>query len=432
MFSFGFAAGLPPALVIYGTISRWLAEAEIDKATIGFFSWVGLVFAFKFVWAPLVDRMPLPVLTRFLGRRRAWLLLAQIILALTLIALAFSDPQQNLSQVIWLALLAAFASATQDIALDAYRIEAVETDMQAGMVASYQGGYRTAMIASGAGALAIAAFFDQDEATYQHYPWLMAYLVMACLMGIGIITTLLTPEPQANQNFSFGISPEEFAYGRVQYPRASKFILIAVLWLKKALLAPFADFILKYKWHAILILALISTYRIADIVLGVMANPFYLDMGFTKAEVATISKIFGIIMTLVGAFLGGILAIRFGIMITLFLGAFLAAATNILFALLASIGHNVYMLAVVIGADNISAGIAGTAFIAYLSSLTNISYSATQYALFSSIMFLLPKFVAGFSGLYVENFGYINFFLSTAVLGLPVLFLIYLANKHLE
>jgi len=432
MFFFGFAAGLPLALLVLGTLSFWLREAGIDRTTIGYFSWIGLAYAFKWAWSPLVDRMPLPLLTRVLGRRRAWLFLSQITLAATFALLAMSDPQTHLSQVVWLALIAAFASATQDIALDAYRIEAVETDLQAGMAASYQGGYRIAMLTATAGALAIAAWFDPDEASYQHYPWLVAYMVMATLMGVGIITTLLTPEPIVNQNFSANIDAAELNKTKNRHPKMPLPFLKVSLWLKKAVIAPFADFIAKYKWHAILILALISTYRISDIVLGVMANPFYVDMGFSKAEVASITKVFGVIMTLTGAALGGVLSARFGMMPTLFLGALLTATTNTLFAVLANVGHNIYMLAAVIGADNLSAGIASTAFIAYLSSLTNVSYSATQYALFSSIMLLLPKFIAGFSGVYVDNFGYTSFFLGAAALGLPVLFLIYLANKHLE
>ena len=191
------------------------------------------------------------------------------------------------------------------------------------------------------------------------------------------------------------------------------------------------DFVRRYRWHAALILALIAVYRISDVAMGIMANPFYVDMGFTKDEVAAVSKVFGVIMTLVGAFLGGVLALRLGVMRTLMLGAVLSAASNLLFAWLAGVGHNVTLLVFVVSADNLSSGIASAAFVAYLSSLTNVQYSATQYALFSSMMLLLPKFLAGYSGKYVDNFGYANFFVATALLGLPVLVLVWLATRNL-
>jgi len=200
-------------------------------------------------------------------------------------------------------------------------------------------------------------------------------------------------------------------------------------WLRSALVEPFADFIRRYKWQAALILALIAVYRISDVVMGIMANPFYVDMGYTKDEVAAVTKIYGVIMTLAGAFVGGALAMRLGVMRVLMLGAILSAASNLLFAWLGSRGHDVTALIAVISADNLASGIASSAFIAYLSSLTNVSYSATQYALFSSMMLLLPKFVAGFSGDYVDAFGYTHFFTATALLGLPVLLLVWLSSR---
>jgi PAT family beta-lactamase induction signal transducer AmpG len=201
-------------------------------------------------------------------------------------------------------------------------------------------------------------------------------------------------------------------------------------WIKQAFLDPFADFLKRYKWHAILILSLIAVYRISDVVMGIMANPFYVDMGYTKNEVASVSKIYGVIMTLVGAFIGGALTIRFGIYRILMLGAILSAASNLLFAWLATRGHDLTGLIFVISADNLSSGIASAAFIAYLSSLTNVSYSATQYALFSSMMLLIPKWLAGFSGVFVDNFGYFSFFTSTAVIGLPVLILVWFVGQQ--
>jgi PAT family beta-lactamase induction signal transducer AmpG len=203
----------------------------------------------------------------------------------------------------------------------------------------------------------------------------------------------------------------------------------AAEWLKNVLVEPFADFIRRYKWQAALILSLIAIYRISDVVMGIMANPFYVDMGFSKEEVAAVSKVFGVVMTLVGAFVGGILSMRLGVMRVLMLGAVLSAASNLLFAWLATQGHDMTMLVLVVSADNLAGGIASAAFIAYLSSLTNISYSATQYALFSSLMLLLPKFLAGYSGVFVDAYGYVPFFVGTALLGLPVLVLVTLAAR---
>jgi PAT family beta-lactamase induction signal transducer AmpG len=203
----------------------------------------------------------------------------------------------------------------------------------------------------------------------------------------------------------------------------------AAEWLQSVLIEPFADFIRRYKWQAALILSLIAIYRISDVVMGIMANPFYVDMGFTEGEVATVSKVYGVVMTLVGAFVGGVLSMRLGVMRVLMLGAVLSAASNLLFAWMAGRGHDLFALTVVVSADNLAGGIASAAFIAYLSSLTNVNYSATQYALFSSLMLLLPKFIAGFSGAFVDAFGYAEFFTSTALLGVPVLVLVALAMR---
>ncbi|MDO5693491.1 MAG: AmpG family muropeptide MFS transporter [Pseudomonadota bacterium] len=424
MLALGFSAGLPLLLVL-GTLSFRLREAGIDRSTIGYLSWVGLAYGFKWAWAPLVDRVPLPGLTRRLGRRRAWLLLSQIAVASGLVGLALVDPRAVLSPVklgaaddawfvvwlsplVWCALAVAFASATQDIALDAYRIESAPTEEQPALAATYQTGYRLAMIWAGAGVLWLAARAQGGAAGYDNHAWQVAYLVMAGSMAIGVLTVLFSPEPMA----------------RPMPPART-----AQEWVQSALVAPFADFFRRYKWQAALILALIAVYRISDVVMGIMANPFYVDMGYTKDEVAAVTKVYGVIMTLVGAFVGGSLSLRFGVMRILMLGAVLSALTNLLFAWLAGYGHSVPALIAVVSADNLASGIASAAFVGYLSSLTNISYSATQYALFSSLMLMLPKFVAGFSGDYVNAFGYAGFFTSTALLGLPVLVLVALAAR---
>ena len=416
MLTLGFSAGLPLLLVL-GTLSFRLREAGIDRSTIGYLSWVGLAYGFKWVWAPLVDRMPLPLLTRALGRRRSWLLLSQCMVVGGLIGMAVSDPRLTLGPIVWCALAVAFGSATQDIALDAYRIESADANHQAALAAAYQTGYRLAMIWAGAGVLWIAARAEapavhaalaQGATAYQNSAWQTAYLVMAASMAVGVVTVLFSREPA-----QVALAPARNA----------------AQWLQGALIDPFADFIRRYRWQAALILALIAVYRISDVVMGIMANPFYVDMGYTKDEVAAVTKIYGVIMTLAGAFIGGVLSMRFGVMRILMLGAVLSAASNLLFAWLAGHGHDVTALIAVVSADNLASGIASAAFIAYLSALTNVRYSATQYALFSSMMLLAPKFIAGFSGDYVNAYGYTQFFISTALLGLPVLVLVALASR---
>jgi PAT family beta-lactamase induction signal transducer AmpG len=423
----GFSAGLPLVLVL-GTLAFRLRDAGIDRTTIGFLSWVGLAYGFKWVWAPLVDRLPLPLLTRMLGRRRSWLLAAQLTIMLGLTGMALTDPAEHLYRLVAFALLVAFASATQDIALDAFRIESAETLKQAAMAAAYQVGYRGAMMTAGAGALWIAAAFDPDERSYEHLPWMMAYLVMAGCITVGVTTVLFSREPGVT------IAPETASRERRMSERLHRRRLPGPLadvlaWFYSAVASPFLDFVVRYRWHAVLLLALIGTYRISDIVLGVMSNPFYRDMGYTKDQVATVSGVYGVLMTLAGAALGGVLTLRFGVMRVLLLGAALSSVTNLLFFWLAGRGHDLPGLVVAISADNLSGGIASAAFVAYLSGLTNVAYSATQYALFSSVMLLLPKFVAGWSGWAVDNFGYPTFFVGTALLGAPVLILVWLAGR---
>ncbi|TFZ06678.1 MFS transporter [Ramlibacter henchirensis] len=404
----GFSAGLPLLLVL-GTLSFRLREAGVDLATIGYLSWVGLAYAFKWAWAPLVDRVPLPFLTRALGRRRSWLLLAQLGIVAGLAGMAWFDPRVDRTLVALCALGVAFASATQDIALDAFRIESADVNRQGALAAAYQTGYRLAMIWAGAGVFWIAARAEvPGGVVYQHEAWRFAYLVMAGSMAVGILTVLFSPEPL-----------------RRELPPARD----AAQWLRETLVEPFAEFLRRYGSQAVLVLSLIAVYRISDVVMGIMANPFYADMGFTKIEVANITKVYGVIMTLLGTFIGGLLAVRLGVMRVMMLGAVLSAASNLLFAWLNSRGHDVPALMLVISADNLSSGIASAAFIAYLSSLTNVNYSATQYALFSSMMLLLPKWLAGFSGKFVEGFGYGNFFTATACLGVPVLLLVWFASR---
>ena len=436
MLFLGFSAGLPLLLVL-GTLSFRLREAGIDRTTIGYLTWVGLAYGFKWAWAPLVDRLALPWLTRALGRRRSWLLVSQLAIIGGLIGMALTDPTSALQGLVWFTLIVAFASATQDIALDAYRIESAAVDKQAALAAMYQTGYRLGTIWAGAGVLFIAARAAGDAGTqltettrYVGSAWTIAYLVMAGSMLAGVIAVLLAPEPAVGKARET-IAAEELALARKWVAERGMSPKMARLfaWVQTAVIGPFADFIRRFRWYALLLLALIATYRISDVVMGVMAFPFYVDMGYSKDEVAAISKVYGVIMTLAGAFIGGVLALRFGVMRILFVGAVLSAASNLLFAWLATRGHDPIGLIFVIAADNLSQGIASAAFIAYLSSLTNVAYSATQYALFSSVMLLLPKFFAGFSGAFVDAYGYVAFFHTTAWIGVPVLVLVWLAAR---
>ncbi len=465
MFMFGFAAGLP-LLLIFSTLSVWLVKAGVDRGTVTFFSWAGLSYGFKVVWAPLIDRISLPVLSPWLGHRRGWLLLAQFGVVAALLFTASADPANAL---VWTAVGAVgigFASATQDIVIDAYRIESAPPRMQAVLSATYIAGYRVAMLTSGAGALWLAAWLGAEEA-YDPRVWQTVYRTMAAVMLIGVLVTLTAPEPQLARDlatarnvqirlfvaFLAGVSALVLAFttiggapddlgplatflftamrmlaslgvaGLVIYGLA-KVNLVPRAEARRAYLEPLTDFVGRYGRAAVTILVLIGIYRIADVVMGVIANVFYLEKGFDIAQIATYSKFYGLIATIAGGFLGGIIAGRIGVARALFIGAVLAAASNLLFAYLAVVDADVRLLMAVITADNLSGGFAGAAFVAYLSSLTNVSFTATQYALFTSIMVLLPKLLAGYSGSIVDAIGYSGFFVFSALLGVPVLFLI--------
>ena len=407
-------------MLVFGVLSFWLREAGVSRADIGYFSWVILAYAIKWLWSPLADNLQIPFLHHKLGRRRSWLLLSQIAVAVAIACMATMDPQKDLALMAAVAVVLAFASATQDINVDAFRIEMAPEKLQAALAASYMTGYRLAMILASAGTLWLAALFSDNTAAersnYDLSGWQSAYMIMALCMLPGILTTLFSKEPVSQLQQHQAVTGNAFV-------RFS-------LWLKQAVVAPFIDFFTRYKWQALLILALIACYRLSDVVMGVMANAFYVDMGYSKEEVASISKVYGVIMTLVGAGLGGVLINQFGTAKILFLGALLSAATNLLFATLSQIGYDLAWLTLIISADNLSAGIATSAFIAYLSSLVNLAFTATQYAIFSSLMLLLPKFVGGFSGVWVEMLGYSQFFVMTALLGLPALILIVLIERQ--
>ncbi|MES1943190.1 major facilitator superfamily permease [Salinisphaera sp. PC39] len=409
----GFSAGLP-FLLVFSTLSAWLTEVDVSRATIGFFSWVGITYSIKFFWAPVIDRLPLPLLTRIFGRRRSWILLAQVGLAAGLTGMALTDPRTELATLAGFALLVAFSSATQDVSIDAWRIEAVPEEWQGAMAATYQAGYRAALLAAGAGAFYIAAATD----------WPQTYLVMAMLVAVGMVTVLLVGEPDVEPSASAAAREQRVIDFLERSDNLPGWLRDAGAWFIGAVVCPFVDFFARYGRLAVAVLVFVAIFRITDITMGVMANPFYLDIGYTKSEIASVAKIFGIGMTILGAAGGGALVMRFGIMRPLLGGAILAAATNLAFAWLATRSDpGLAGLAVTISADNLAGGMAGSAFIAYLSSLTNTRYTATQYALFSSLMTLPGKFVGGFSGVVVEAFGYAQFFIYTAIAGIPAILL---------
>ena len=425
---FGFASGLP-FMLVFSSLSFWLREAQVERAAIGFFSWVGLSYAFKWIWAPFIDRCSLPLLSHWFGRRRGWLLLSQCFIIVFLVCMSCTDPAVDLWYMAVFALGLAFSSATQDIVIDAYRIESAPDKLQAAMAATYQIGYRIAMIVSGAGVLAIAAFAGSNT-DYNLHGWKVAYLCMAAVFVIGIITTFVVSEPKIG-SLQRPLEARA-AHWLNHYDHLPTMVKRPVAWLYGVVLCPFIDFFSRHRWHALLLLLLVGTYRISDIVMGVMANPFYHDIGFSKEQIASIIKVYGVIMTLVGASIGGILINRFGVMKILFVGALLSCLSNSLFAWLAHVGPSVRILTFVISIDNLSGGLATSSFVAWLSSLTNVNYSATQYAMFSSIMLLFPKLIAGFSGVTVDHIGYTYFFIGSSLIGLPVLLLVVLAGRYLN
>jgi len=483
MFFFGFSAGIP-LLLIFSSLSLWLREAGVDRGEVTFFSWAALGYSFKFIWAPLVDRLPLPILTRLLGRRRSWILFSQLMIISSISLMAFIDPSTSNSAIIkmaFAAVLLGFSAATQDIVIDAYRIEIESSRFQALLSSSYIAGYRVGMIASGAGALFAADIFGSSLGHYMYSAWFKTYLVMASFMLVGIVTSIFAKEPKKNiknldnylirdylgffvvfVSFVFGFVLSFYflkffqdnlsIYGRLIsfFAGIARFLLSLCCGLFAAELISFLDIINKkmisvtyvepvvdfFKRYGIkislLLLMLIGLYRISDIVLGVVSNIFYQDMGFTKTEIAGVVKTFGLFMTISGGFIGGILSLRFGIFRILMLGALCSSITNLLFMLFSVTGNNIYMLYFVISADNLSAGIAGAAFVAFLSGLTSVEFTAVQYAVFSSLMTLIPKFCGGYSGTIVNLFGYETFFFITFMIGLPVIFLLWICSKYVK
>lgn len=423
MLFLGFSAGLP-FLLVFSTLSAWLAQAGIERGTIGLLSWVGITYSIKFFWAPVVDRLRLPLLYAMLGRRRSWMLIAQCGMSAGLAGLALHDPATQLGTMVGCALLVAFSSATQDIAIDAWRIEAAEPERQGAMSAAYQLGYRVALIVAGAGCLFLAA----------EYGWRSAYLAMSALAGIGVITTVLVPEPErpaAAGSMQREARVIDWIERRAHWPPALR---EAGAWFVGAVVCPFLDFFQRNGLRiGLAILCFVGLFRLTDITMGSMANPFYLSLGYTLKQVAAIAKFYGVVLSIAGAFLGGIAVARFGATRSLVAGGVLVIVSNLGFAALAVHGEpSVAGLAMVISGDNLAAGFAGSAFIAYLSGLTNTAYTATQYALFSSLFTLPGKLLGGGSGFVSEALGWPGFFLYTSALGIPALLLIFWLDRQLS
>ena len=419
MLFLGFSAGLPFPMV-FSTLSAWLRDFGVERATIGFFAWIGITYSVKVLWAPVVDRVPLPGLTRLLGQRRSWMLLAQGGVVAGLYMLSRLDPAVQIGSVVAFALVVAFSSATQDITVDAWRIEAVEQSRQGAMAAAYNFGYRFAVLAGGAGALYLADFYN----------WHVAYAAMAGLMLVGVATTLAVGEPERRLDPITAEMESEIARYLAAHAGLWAPLRRMAAWIGAAVVSPFAEFFRRNGRFALVLLGLVLCFNISDRVLGIMANPFYLDLGFTKSEIASVTKVFGFIMTIVGAAAGGVLVARWGTLQTMLLAAVMLAVTNLMFMFLALSGPDLRILMFTISGDNLSMGLAGVAFIAWLSSLTNQAYTATQYALFSSLMSLVGKAVSGWSGVFVDAFGYPLFFIYAAATGIPAIVLVLVVMRH--
>jgi PAT family beta-lactamase induction signal transducer AmpG len=390
----GFSSGLP-LLLTYSTLQAWLATVGVRRSTLGAIALVGTAYSFKFVWAPLIDRVPPPLP---LGRRRGWGITIQILLIAAILALGSCDPKHNLPRMAILAVAVAFLSASQDIVIDAWRVESLTRDQQAPGAAMVQSGYRIGMLAAGAGALFIAASGG----------WFAAYATMAGLLGVGLLVFLFAPEPKVPAD----------------KPRVARSALQAVLHaLYKAVIEPFRDFMQRPLWLVILIA--IFLYKMGEAMAGVMSTPLYISLGFTLPEIATASKIFGFFSIVIGALIGGVVTTRFGIRTSLILCGILQSIGNLFFVLQAVGGHKIGYLALCVTAENLTGAMAGTALITYLSSLCSPAFTATQFALLSSLASLSRTVVASSGGVLSERIGWVHFFLLTSLVGLPSILLFF-------
>ena len=399
LFFFGFTSGLP-FLLVGGTLSAWLKESGVALEHIGLISLTGLTYSFKFLWSPAVDRLQLPLLSR-LGQRRSWLLAAQLLLATALLLMALLTPQGSFPLFIAMTALAAFAGATQDVVVDAYRIEIAPLEAQGALAATYTLGYRIALLASGALALVLA----------DHVAWSLVYSCMAATVGGVMIATLLAREPL----------------------RASVRTTSLRETIEDSVIGPFRDFFLRYSgWFGVGLLVFMGLFKISDQMIGVMALPFYLDSGFSKSEIGAVSKIFGVWIGIAGAFAGGGLIAVLGVQRSLLVAMLLGAFSNLLYLLLTFFPGNLSVFTAVIAGENLAGGFLGTAAVAWLSSLVNRHYTATQYALFSSLVALPGKLIGGASGFIVTALGYPTFFICSTLAILPALVLFFWLQPQLE
>lgn len=407
----GFASGLP-ILLVYSTLSAWLSEVGISKTAIGLFSWASVAYGFKFLWAPLVDRMPLPLFTRILGQRRGWMIFTQICVAAAMLGLGSTDPAANLAMTAVWAVVLAFASATQDIVIDAYRVEVLDEDQLGAGAGNIVLGYRIGMVAAGGGALIVADLAG----------WFWAYAAMAGLMAVGMMAVLLNPEPRRPVAQASKAMEERGAAFLARHAHLPQPVQDLSASIYKAVICPFADFMMRPNW--LMILLFIALYKYGDALLGVMANPFYLEIGFSLAEIGVVSKGYGVVMTIAGGLIGGIMVARWGILRSLLVCGVLQAASNLVFVAQAHIGYSLPMLTVTISIENITGGMGTAAFVAYLSSLCNLAYTATQYALVSSFMAFARTIFASGGGWLADHVDWVTYFLISTGAAVPGLALL--------
>jgi PAT family beta-lactamase induction signal transducer AmpG len=409
----GFASGLPLLLTL-STLSYWLSKVGIDKTTIGLFALAGAPYTFKFLWSPVIDQMPLPLLTRLLGRRKGWLVLLQLLLAAAIFSLGFTDPAVNAEATAIAILAVAFFSASQDIVIDAYRIEILKPEEQGAGAGTTQVGYRIGLLLAGAGAVAMSDFIS----------WQAIFAILAAAVLACAVFTLFIPEPERHDPLALRkVARGQFvataAGTQVGYSRR----------IKEAVVDPFADFIRRPGWAVILIFILF--YKFGDAFGGTMATPFYNELGFTGVEIAAITKVWGVLATAIGGILGGLVVARIGVFKTLMIGGILQAITNLLFAVLAMKGHDLIWLGVAVSADNLAGGVAAAAFVAYLSELCNLAFTATQYALLTSFMAYGRTMMSSGSGWLADHMPWPEFWATTALMAIPgLVFLLWITRLY--
>lgn len=407
----GFASGLP-LLLTFSTLSAWLKSEGISRTAIGLFALVGTPYAFKFLWSPIIDRLPLPLLTRVLGRRRGWGLVIQALLIVAILGLGATDPTQQIGRMAMLAVAVAFLSASQDIVIDAYRVEILDEARQGPGAGAVQTGYRLAMLAAGAGALYMASAFG----------WFAAYAVMAVLLVPGMLVFLFGPEPAVKVSAATAERERRAAEYLAARPQLRGPLAQVAAWMYGAVVCPFADFVSRKGWVAVLLFVI--GYKLGEAMAGAMANTLYVELGFKLEEIATVSKVFGFGATVLGSLIGGALVTRLGVMRALLIFGVLQSLGNLFYVLQAASGNDVAVLALCVAAENLTAGMAGAALVAYISGLCNVAYTATQYALLSSLTAVGRTLFASSSGKLADMLGWVDFFLLTTVVTVPALLLL--------